>query len=118
LWRASTEAQTVRFNMINPKIDNRIRMQTVGAGTGEQVSRSELVKGFEVAKGEYVLFDKGARRGEARIDPHHREIRAALLQQAESVDCPLRQSTREDLQRSGVEWRVPRSSSRLTSRSR
>jgi DNA end-binding protein Ku len=33
-------------------------MQTVDAGTGEQVSRSDLVKGFEVAKGEYVLFDK------------------------------------------------------------
>jgi len=44
--------------MINPKTNNRIRMQTVDAGTGEQVARSELVKGFEVAKGEYVLFDK------------------------------------------------------------
>jgi DNA end-binding protein Ku len=58
LWPASTEAQTVRFNMINPKTNNRIRMQTVDAGTGEQVARSDLVKGFEVAKGEYVLFDK------------------------------------------------------------
>jgi DNA end-binding protein Ku len=33
-------------------------MQTVDAGTGDQVSRSELLKGFEVAKGEYVLFGK------------------------------------------------------------
>jgi DNA end-binding protein Ku len=58
LWSATTEAETVRFNLINPKTNNRIRMQTVDAGTGEQVSRNELVKGFEVAKGEYVLFDK------------------------------------------------------------
>ena len=58
LWPATSEADTVRFNMINPKTNNRIRMQTVDAGTGEEVSRGELVKGFQVAKGEYVLFDK------------------------------------------------------------
>ena len=58
LWPATSEAETIRFNLINPKTNNRIRMQTVDAGTSEQVSRSELVKGFQVAKGEYVLFDK------------------------------------------------------------
>ena len=58
LWPATSEARTVRFNMINPQTNNRIRMQTVDAGTGEQVSRSDLVKGFQVAKGEFVLFDK------------------------------------------------------------
>jgi hypothetical protein len=58
LWPATSEAETIRFNMINPRTNNRIRMQTVDAGTGEQVARSELVKGFQVAKGEYVLFDK------------------------------------------------------------
>jgi DNA end-binding protein Ku len=77
LWPASTEAQTVRFNMINPKTNNRIRMQTVDAGTGEQVARSDLVKGFEIARVRAVR-QGGARRGEARIDAHHRhrEIRA------------------------------------------
>jgi DNA end-binding protein Ku len=58
LWPATSEAETIRFNLINPKTNNRIRMQTVDAGTGEQVSRRELVRGFQVAKGEYVLFDK------------------------------------------------------------
>jgi len=58
LWPATSEAETVRFNMINPKTNNRIRMQTIDAGTGEEVSRSDLVKGFQIAKGEYVLFDK------------------------------------------------------------
>jgi DNA end-binding protein Ku len=33
-------------------------MQTVNAGTGEEVSHSDLVKGFQIAKGEYVLFDE------------------------------------------------------------
>jgi DNA end-binding protein Ku len=55
LWPATTEAETVRFNLINPATNNRIKMKTVDAGTGEEVSRGE---GFQVAKGEYVLFDK------------------------------------------------------------
>src|SRR5436190_2252046 len=58
LYPATTEAETVRFNLINPQTNNRIRMKTVDAGTGEDVSRGDLVKGFEIAKGEYVLLDK------------------------------------------------------------
>ena len=58
LYPATSEAETVRFNLINPVTNNRIKMKTVDAGTGEEVSRGQLVKGFEVAKGEYVLFDK------------------------------------------------------------
>lgn len=58
LWSATSEADTVRFNLINPKTNNRIRMVTVDAGTGEEVSRGDLVKGYAIAKNEYVLFDK------------------------------------------------------------
>jgi DNA end-binding protein Ku len=58
LYPATTEAAAVRFNLINPETNNRIKMKTVDAGTGEEVSRGDLVKGYEIAKGEYVLFDK------------------------------------------------------------
>jgi DNA end-binding protein Ku len=58
LYAATTEAETIRFNLINPQTNNRIRMKTVDAGTGDEVERGSLVKGFEIAKGEYVLFDK------------------------------------------------------------
>ena len=58
LYPATSEAETVRFNYINPQTSNRIRMKTVDAGTGEELSRGDLVKGFEIAKGEYVLLDK------------------------------------------------------------
>ncbi|WP_422036522.1 Ku protein [Reyranella sp.] len=57
LWPATSEADTVRFNLINPKTSNRIRMKTVDAGTGEEVSRGDLVKGFAIAKDEYVLLE-------------------------------------------------------------
>ena len=57
-WPVTTEADTIRFNLINPKTYNRIRMKTVDAGTGEEVTRGDLVKGFAIAKDEYVLLDK------------------------------------------------------------
>ena len=58
LYPATSAAETVRFNLINPATNNRIRMLTVDAGTGEEVSRSDLVKGFQIAKGEYVLLNQ------------------------------------------------------------
>src|SRR6185369_12682020 len=57
LYPATSEAETVRFNLINPATGNRIKMKTVDAGTGEEVSRGDLVKGFAVAKNEYVLLE-------------------------------------------------------------
>ena len=58
LWPATSEAETVRFNLINPKTNNRIKMMTVDAGTGAEVSRGDLVKGYQIAKDQYVLFTK------------------------------------------------------------
>ena len=57
LYSAVERTADVHFNLINPKTNNRIRMQTVDAVTGKPVERSELVKGFAVAKNKYVLFD-------------------------------------------------------------
>ena len=58
LYTATERTADVHFNMINPKTNNRIRMQAVDAGTGDAVERSDLVRGFEVSKNKYVLFDK------------------------------------------------------------
>ena len=58
LYPATSEAETVRFNLINPETNNRIRMQTLDAGTGEPVKRGDLVKGYAIAKDEYVILDK------------------------------------------------------------
>jgi DNA end-binding protein Ku len=58
LFTATERAADVHFHLINPKTKHRIRMQTVDAGTGRAVERSDLVKGFEIAKNKYVLIDK------------------------------------------------------------
>jgi DNA end-binding protein Ku len=55
LYTATNSAGDVHFNLINPKTNNRIRMITTDPDTGP-VERSELVKGYEVSKGEYILL--------------------------------------------------------------
>ncbi len=42
--------------MINPKTGNRIKMVTQDAETGEPLSRSDTVKGYEFAKNRYVFI--------------------------------------------------------------
>jgi len=58
LYTATERTAEIHFNMINPKTNNRIRMQTVDAGTGKPVDRADLVRGFEVSKNKYILLEK------------------------------------------------------------
>jgi DNA end-binding protein Ku len=55
LYTATNSGGDVHFNLINPKTNNRIKMITTDPDTGP-VNRSDLVKGYEIAKGEYVLL--------------------------------------------------------------
>src|SRR6185295_16602167 len=47
----------LHFHFINPKTQHRVRMVTLDAETDKEVSRSELVKGYEFEKDRYVLLD-------------------------------------------------------------
>jgi len=55
LYTATNSAGDVHFNLINPKTNNRIKMITTDPDTGP-IERSDLVKGYEVSKGEYILL--------------------------------------------------------------
>ena len=57
LYTATSSASHISFHLINPDTNNRIRMVTTDPDTGP-VERSTLVKGYEVSKDEYVLFDE------------------------------------------------------------
>ena len=56
LWNARHDRATIRFNMINPDTGNRIRMVTQDAGTGKELERRNLVKGYEFRKDQYLLL--------------------------------------------------------------
>src|SRR5215472_16886601 len=57
LFPASSEREKINFNQINKKTGNRIRYRKVDAETGDEVEPSEIVKGYEVGKGEYVEIE-------------------------------------------------------------
>jgi DNA end-binding protein Ku len=55
LYSALNAGGDVHFNLINPKTNNRVKMITTDPDTGP-IDRSELVKGYEVSKGEFILL--------------------------------------------------------------
>ena len=55
LYSATSAAGDVHFHLVNPKTENRIRMVTTDPDTGP-IDRSDLVKGYEVEKGRYIIL--------------------------------------------------------------
>jgi len=52
----AVKRKNVSFNQIDGETGARIRMKRVSAETGEEVAYDEIVKGFEVTKGSYVVI--------------------------------------------------------------
>jgi DNA end-binding protein Ku len=57
LYSAAESKSALSFNQIHKKDGSRIKQQLVSARTGEVVPREEIVKGYEFAKDQYVLFE-------------------------------------------------------------
>ena len=53
----ATEEKDVHFNMLHAKDNSRIRQRTFCAEEEVEVPRDELVRGYEVAPGQYVVMD-------------------------------------------------------------
>lgn len=56
LYAANHDRGTLHFNLINPKTGNRIKMVTLDAETGDELSRRDLVKGYEYKKDNYIVL--------------------------------------------------------------
>jgi len=54
LFPATTEREKISFNQINKETGNRIRYRKVDEDTGEEVDASNIIKGYQVDKGQYV----------------------------------------------------------------
>jgi DNA end-binding protein Ku len=57
LYSAAESKSALSFNQINRKDGARVKQQLVSSRTGEVVPREEIVKGYEFAKDQYVLFE-------------------------------------------------------------
>ena len=72
LYSATNAGGDVHFHLINPRTNNRIKMITTDPDEGP-VDRKDLVKGYEVAKGEYILLTD-------------EEIRSVKLESTKTID--------------------------------
>src|SRR5215208_6702420 len=54
LYPATSEREKIRFNQLNRNTGNRIKLQRVDAETGDPVEYDDIVKGYEVGKGQYI----------------------------------------------------------------
>ena len=57
LYAAASTSERIALHTINRPTGHRVRREFVDAETGEAVDRDEQVKGYEVAKGEYVSVE-------------------------------------------------------------
>lgn len=73
LYPATSEREKIRFHQINSETGNRIRYQKVDADTGEEVSKDQIVKGYEVDKGSYLTVDA-------------EELEAVAIESARTID--------------------------------
>lgn len=53
---AATEDRTIHFNQFQAGTSDRIRYQRVNERTGKEVDYSDIVRGHEIGKGDYVLI--------------------------------------------------------------
>ena len=58
LFPATSESEKISFNQINKKTGHRIRYLKVDAETGEEVSNEDIIKGYQVDKGQYLEVTK------------------------------------------------------------
>src|ERR1022692_2217519 len=57
LYPATSEREKVSFHQLNKETGNLIRYRKVDAETGDEVEQADIIKGFDVNKGEYVELD-------------------------------------------------------------
>jgi DNA end-binding protein Ku len=54
----ATSPQKVRFNMLEEKTGARLKQQYLSAASGEVVERDQTVKGYEYARGQFVVLSE------------------------------------------------------------
>jgi DNA end-binding protein Ku len=57
LFPATSGREKISFHQLNKSTGNRIRYRKVDAETGEDVEASDIIKGYEVSKGEYIELE-------------------------------------------------------------
>src|SRR6201985_855690 len=57
LYPAASSSERVSFNRINKKTGHRLQQLRAASESGDPVEREDIGRGYEVAKGEYVMVE-------------------------------------------------------------
>ena len=57
LYPATSEREKISFHQLNKETGNRIRYKKIDAETGDEVENADIIKGYELAKGEYIELE-------------------------------------------------------------
>ncbi|MBB4427823.1 DNA end-binding protein Ku [Bradyrhizobium sp. CIR48] len=58
LYPATSESEKISFNQLNRQTGHRIKYLKVDADTGDEVPNEDIVKGYELGKGQYIEVSK------------------------------------------------------------
>ncbi|MFK4505425.1 Ku protein [Bradyrhizobium daqingense] len=58
LYPATSESEKISFNQLNRQTGHRIKYLKVDAETGDEVTNEDIVKGYELEKGQYIEVSK------------------------------------------------------------
>jgi len=84
LYSAAESKAALSFNQIHKKDGSRVKQQLISSRTGDVVPREEIVKGYEFAKDQYVLFEADELKALEATATHTIDITEFL--KAEQVD--------------------------------
>jgi DNA end-binding protein Ku len=56
LYSAAVSGERISFNLLRAKDGSRVKQQYIAVNDGKPVERSEMTKGYEFAKDQYVMF--------------------------------------------------------------
>jgi DNA end-binding protein Ku len=84
MYSAAESKAALAFNQIHKKDGSRVKQQLISSRTGEVVPREEIVKGYEFAKDQYVLFEAEELKALEAAATHTIDITEFL--KAEQVD--------------------------------
>jgi DNA end-binding protein Ku len=73
LYPATSERDKIRFHQINKETGHRIKYQKVDAETGDEVAADDIIKGYQVGKGEYL-----------EVEPQ--ELEAVAIESQRTID--------------------------------
>src|ERR1700761_345976 len=57
VYPATSEREKISFHQLNKETGNRIRYKKIDADTGDEVENADIIKGYEIGKGEYIELD-------------------------------------------------------------